>query len=615
MMAANNRILTFLFFVLFIGLVHSRRPLQGIREALAILKKHPPPDYSWWKTASFYQIYPRSFKDSNDDGIGDLRGIIQQLPYLQKLGIRGFWMSPIFKSPMADFGYDISDYYDIQPEYGTLADFDSLVAESKKLGLKVILDFVPNHSSDEHEWFKKSENRDNGFEDFYVWHPGKLNPADPAKPLPPTNWVSLFRGSAWQWSDKRKEFYLHQFSVKQPDLNYRNPKVVEQMKDVMRFWLKRGVDGYRIDAVPTLFEIDKDAEGNYLDEPLSGNTNDPDDPGYTVHVYTQDRNETLDMVYQWRAVLDDFQKVNGGDARIMMTESYSGIDIVMKYYGNSTVPGSHIPFNFRFITNLWKDSSAYDIENTIRYWMSKMPNDGAVANWVMGNHDQHRVASRFGENKIDSMNMILLSLPGISISYNGEEIGMTDVWISYNDTVDPAACNAGPDRYQYTTRDPERTPFQWDTSKDAGFSKANKTWLPVSPVYKEVNVELQQAAKNSHLKVYKRLMDMRTSLTWQKGQLETVVSGDVLVILRELAGFETLVTLVNNGKARRMLDISKMATIPLASVGLYRVVSVNSVHQEGEPVTIKEVVLDPYESVVIGVKSNNFYYEVLNYIN
>uniref|UniRef100_A0A1Q3FPA3 alpha-glucosidase n=2 Tax=Culex tarsalis TaxID=7177 RepID=A0A1Q3FPA3_CULTA len=611
MLSAKSFALVLSVFVICGSLTEARMPL-GIREALLALKRNPPANNDWWKTAIFYQIYPRSFKDSNGDGIGDLRGIIEKLPYLREIGVQGFWMSPIFKSPMADFGYDISDYYDIHPEYGTMADFDALVAEAKQLGLKVILDFVPNHSSDENDWFKKSENREAGFEDFYVWHPGKPNPADPSKPLPPNNWVSFFRGSAWQWSDKRKEFYLHQFSVKQPDLNYRNPRVVDQMKDVMRFWLKRGVDGYRIDAVPTLFEIEPDASGNYLDEPLSGNTNDPDDPGYTIHIYTQDRNETLDMVYQWRAVLDDFQKDNGGDARVMMTESYSRIDIVMKYYGNGTVLGSHIPFNFRFITDLGKDSSAMDFDNTIKYWMSNMPS-GQVANWVMGNHDQHRVASRFGENKIDLLNMILMSMPGVAISYNGEEIGMTDVWISYNDTVDPAACNAGPDKYQYTTRDPERTPFQWDDSKDAGFSTANHTWLPMSPTYREVNVKVQQEVDgNSHLKVYKRLSYLRKNLAWMKGTLKTTVSGDVLVIFRELKGYDSMVTLANNGGSQQTVDISKMGYLPLDKFGVYRAVSVNSIHQEGEPVAVGRIVLDPFESVVISARSNYFYYEVLN---
>uniref|UniRef100_A0A182JYV0 alpha-glucosidase n=1 Tax=Anopheles christyi TaxID=43041 RepID=A0A182JYV0_9DIPT len=341
-------------------------------------------DNGWWKSAIFYQIYPRSFMDSNGDGIGDLRGIMLRLGYLDLNNITGFWLSPIFESPMADFGYDISNYYTIQPEYGTMADFDALVKEANERHMEVILDFVPNHTSDEHEWFKKSEQRIPGFEDFYVWHPGRPHPNDSdAQPLIPCNWVSYFRGSAWQWSEVRKEYYLHQFSVKQPDLNYRNPAVVEAMKDVMRFWLRRGVAGFRIDAVPALFEVASDADGQFPDEPLSGNTDDPDDPGYLVHIYTQDRNETLDMVYQWRSVLDEFQKNYGGRERIIMAETYSPIDIVMKYYGNETVPGAQIPFNFHFITDLNKDSTAQDIKNTIDYWIDHMPTtDTIVPNWV-----------------------------------------------------------------------------------------------------------------------------------------------------------------------------------------------------------------------------------------
>lgn len=219
----------------------------------------------WWQTAAFYQIYPRSFKDSNGDGIGDLNGVTEKLPYLKEIGIDAFWLSPIFCSPMADFGYDISDFFNIQPEYGTMDDFDRLVGEATKLGIKVILDFVPNHSSDENEWFVKSARREPGFEDFYVWHPGRPNPNDPAKPLPPNNWVSVFRFSAWTWHEERKEYYLHQFHHKQPDLNYRNPKVVEMMVSVLRFWLDKGVGGFRVDACPHIFEVKSDKNGKSWD--------------------------------------------------------------------------------------------------------------------------------------------------------------------------------------------------------------------------------------------------------------------------------------------------------------------------------------------------------------
>lgn len=208
----------------------------------------------WWQTSSFYQIYPRSFKDSNGDGIGDLNGITEKLPYLKEIGINATWLSPIFKSPMADFGYDISSFFEIQPEYGTMDDFRALVKRAKELGIKIILDFVPNHSSDENEWFVRSENSDPMYKDFYVWHDGYLDPNNASNRLPPSNWLSSFFYSAWQWSDKRQQFYLHQFHRKQPDLNYRNPLVVEIMNEVLRFWLEQGVDGFRIDAVPTCYD-------------------------------------------------------------------------------------------------------------------------------------------------------------------------------------------------------------------------------------------------------------------------------------------------------------------------------------------------------------------------
>lgn len=336
----------------------------------------------WWQTASFYQIYPRSFKDSNGDGIGDLNGITEKLTYLNEIGVQGFWLSPIFKSPMADFGYDISDFYNIQPEYGTMEDFDRLVARATELNLKVILDFVPNHSSDENEWFIKSAARDPEYEDFYVWHPGRPNPTDPSKPLPPNNWISVFRFSAWTWNEQRKEYYLHQFLFKQPDLNYRNPKVVEKMKSVLKFWLDRGVAGFRIDAVPHLFEVARNENGNFPDEPISGETNDPNDWNYLKHIYTTNQNETLDMVYQWRALLDEYQLNNGGDTKIMMTEAYTSIETTMKYYTNGTVNGSHIPFNFYIITDLSNSSNAYDFKRVTDIWMNNIPK-GYSANWVV----------------------------------------------------------------------------------------------------------------------------------------------------------------------------------------------------------------------------------------
>lgn len=267
----------------------------------------------WWEAGNFYQIYPRSFQDSNGDGVGDLNGITDRLDYLKEIGITATWLSPIFTSPMADFGYDISDYETIQPEYGSLEDFDRLIEKCRRIGVKLILDFVPNHTSDKHDWFIKSAARVAGYEDHYVWHSGKL--LTNGTRIPPSNWVSVFRGSAWEWHTGRQQYYLHQFLKEQPDLNYRSQTVVDAMKDVLRLWLTRGVSGFRIDAVPYLFEIAPDENDEYPEEALSGECDDYNNPCYTIHDYTQNRDETFDMAFQWRAVLDEYKAKYGGETK------------------------------------------------------------------------------------------------------------------------------------------------------------------------------------------------------------------------------------------------------------------------------------------------------------
>lgn len=366
----------------------------------------------WWQHTVFYQIYPRSFKDSNGDGIGDLKGITSKLPYLADTGITATWLSPIFQSPMVDFGYDISDYKQIQPEYGTMQDFEELIDTAYGLGIKVVLDFVPNHSSDQHEWFKKSAAKEPGFEDFYVWQDGVLQ--EDGTRVPPNNWQSVFYGSAWEWHEGRQQFYLHQFTKEQPDLNYRNPKVVQAMDDVILFWLNKGVAGFRIDAVNHLFEDEA-----LKDEPISGKTKDPLSYDYSKHIYTKDLPEVLEMVQHWRRLLDEYSsKHPERPTRIMMTEAYAGLTQLADYYEDSDgVRGSHLPFNFHFITDVKGDADARDFVYNVEKWLIYMPR-GHAANWVMGNHDNPRVASRFGATSVDAMNMLLLTLPGVAVTYN-----------------------------------------------------------------------------------------------------------------------------------------------------------------------------------------------------
>lgn len=262
----------------------------------------------WWEHGHFYQIYPRSFQDSDGDGIGDLKGITKRLEFLKFIGVTGVWLNPIFTSPMADSGYDISNFREIHPEYGSMEDLDNFVKKCKELDVKLILDFVPNHTSDEHEWFIKSSDKNHPefhkYKDYFIWHEGKLS--SNGTRLPPSNWVSVFRGSAWTWVESRSAFYLHQFLAKQPELNFRNQQVVHEMDNIMRFWFNKGIDGFRIDAVAHIFESDVNEFGNYDDEPLSGETDDENDYRYLNHTKTFDLDEIFDLVYHWRQLTDEY---------------------------------------------------------------------------------------------------------------------------------------------------------------------------------------------------------------------------------------------------------------------------------------------------------------------
>lgn len=511
----------------------------------------------WWQHANFYQIYPRSFKDSDGDGVGDLRGVLEKVGYLkQELGLDAIWLSPIFKSPMADFGYDIADFRDIHWEFGTIADLEALAEECKKQDLKLILDFVPNHSSDEHEYFKKSINKDPVYKDFYVWHPGKVL-ANGTR-VPPSNWISVFRGSAWKWNDIRKEYYLHQFVAKQPDLNYRNPALVAEMKDVLKFWLGKGVSGFRVDALPYLYESEI-VNGMYPDEEKSGNTDDPDNPEYLIHTHTQNLDETFDMVYQWRETVEEWKAEHdpNGHDRVLMIEAYTSLANIMRLYGVGNREGAQVPFNFEVLSYTSKTSTAKDFHDNIKRFYDNLP-AGRFANWVLGNHDNKRVASRLGVPRADLYNIALNTLPGIAVAYNGEELAMEDVYIPWKDTVDPAACNSNPRDFLIYSRDPARTPFQWDDSTSAGFSTSTKTWLPVSPYYKKNNYKLQNAAPRSHVKIFKALVRLRKQRTLREGTFEMkLIDENLLVYKRELNDVSTIVVILNFHKNTVEVDLTR----------------------------------------------------------
>ncbi|XP_076249708.1 alpha-glucosidase [Calliopsis andreniformis] len=507
---------------------------------LSVAAGHDQNNDEWWRTMSLYQIYPRSYMDSDGDGVGDIKGIMIKLDHLVESKVDAFWLSPFYPSPMVDFGYDISDFLSIDPVFGSMKDFEDLVSLAHDMDLKVVVDFVPNHSSDQHDWFKLSLLNAEPYKDYYVWRKGRV--LENGTIVPPNNWVSVFGGSAWTWREERQEYYLHQFAPEQPDLNYNNENVVREMQNVMRYWLSKGVDGFRVDAVPHLCE-----DSQFLDEPLSGTTNDPNNYGYTEKTYTKDQPLTYEIVRGWRGVLDEYNT-----SKVMMIEAYTNISMTMKYYE----VGAHFPFNFGIITDLNMNSTAADFKRVIDQWMTNMP-AGCTANWVAGNHDRPRLVTRFGPQRARAVSLLTLLLPGIGVTYNGEEIGMEDTWISWEETVDPQGCNAGVNGFETASRDPCRTPFQWDNSTSAGFSTNPHTWLPVNDNYPIVNLEREEEERDSYYRFYKEIAKMRNSATFEEGILNTKVFNDnVLAFSRESAKAGSAYVLINLGTKEETVDLS-----------------------------------------------------------
>ncbi|KAJ0182097.1 hypothetical protein K1T71_002819 [Dendrolimus kikuchii] len=555
-------------------------------------------ELDWWETTIFYQIYPRSFKDSDGDGIGDLNGITQNLEYLKELGIGATWLSPIFKSPMYDFGYDIADFYAIQDEYGTMEDFENLLAKAKELDIKIVLDFVPNHTSNESMWFEEALKGHEKYYDYFIWEDGIID--DNGNMQPPNNWISVFRKSAWEYREEVGKYYLHQFVIGQPDLNFRNPDVVEEMKNVVRFWLDKGVAGFRVDAIAHLFEVDKmEFGGKFPDEPFTGNLDlGPDDYDYLDHIYTKDRDETFDMVYQWREVFDEYSEKDGL-TRVMMTEAYSSPQLTMRYFGEGDRNGAQMPFNFVLISDVDGSSSAAEIKYALDKFLTFKPVD-KLANWVAGNHDNNRVASRFSKKLVDGINMILLLMPGIAVTYMGEEIGMVDGYVSWEDTVDPSGCNTDdPINYWTASRDPERTPFQWSADKNAGFSTGDKTWLPVADGYETLNVEVQSAVDRSHLNVYKALALLRTDTVFRYGRYVSVAFNNDVFGFKRWNNGEHYIVLVNFREQPYNIDLTYFENV----TGQLEVVvrSIQSPKNNGDLLEASLVELLGGESLVLKV--------------
>jgi alpha-glucosidase len=411
---------------------------------------------AWWQHGVVYQLYPRSFQDSDGTGTGDIRGIISRLDYFVWLGIDAVWIPPIYPSPMTDFGYDVSDYCDVDPRFGTLADMDALITAAHGRGLKVILDYVPNHSSDQHPWFIESRrDRTNPKRDWYLWHDSTANGG------PPNNWLSNFGGPAWTWDEGTRQYYYHSFLPAQPDLNWRNPAVQTAMFDVLRFWLRRGVDGFRVDVMWMLIK----------DDQLRDNLPNPNyRPGASSHdqlipLYTADRPEVQEVVAALRSVLDEEAD------RVLIGELYLPIDRLMAYYGQEG-RGAQLPFNFQLL--LMQGWHAATIADIVTRYEAALPS-GGWPNWVMGNHDRPRIASRVGPAQARVAALLLLTLRGTPTIYMGDELGMVDTAIPKTEVRDPAEQR---EPGKGLGRDPERTPFPWTSGPGAGFT-TGKPWLRI----------------------------------------------------------------------------------------------------------------------------------------
>jgi alpha-glucosidase len=524
-----------------------------------------PPGFVWWKHGVIYQIYPRSFQDSNGDGVGDLLGVISRLDYLAGLGVDAIWLSPIFSSPMADFGYDVSDYVAIDPLFGDLDTFQRLVDEAHGRGLKVILDYIPNHTSDQHVWFQESRrSRNDPRREWYIWRDGAPGGG------PPNNWRSEFGGPAWTWDEAAGQYYYHAFLPSQPDLNWRNSAVVEAMLEVLAFWLDRGVDGFRVDAIHHLIE-----RADLADNPVNPDWREGMAPAeQLVREHTIDQPEVHHAIAAMRALIDGYE----GD-RVLIGEAYLPISRLMAYYG-AALAGFHLPFNFHLMTTPWTPAA---IAGLISTYEASLPT-GGWPNWVLSNHDRSRLATRLGRDQARVAAMLLLTLRGTPTLYQGDELGMTDVPIPPDRVLDPWELNVPG---LGLGRDPVRTPMLWSGAANAGFGSA-EPWLPLSPDWPEINVARQVEAPGSILRLYHALLDLRRrEPALVAGDYAPRAATDALLAYERRTDADRLLVVLDLGGLGGEMDVAVGTVLLSTHTG-----------RQGEPVTGR-VRLSAHEGVVI----------------
>jgi len=538
---------------------------SAVAQSPAVQPSHQPhattsttEERDWWKNAVIYQIYPRSFQDSNGDGIGDLNGITSRLDYLQALGIDGIWLTPCYPSPQVDFGYDISDYKNIDPQYGTLADFDRLVAEAAKRHIRIIMDMVMNHSSDQHAWFLQSRSaKNNAYRDWYVWRDAKGYDAA-GKPIPPNNWQSMFGHSAWEWDEGTKQFYYHRFYIQQPDVNWDNPKIHEAFKDVLAFWLQRGVAGFRYDAITALYEDSSMADESMVKDkdgkPVINAYGDPQ----LDYSLTDDQPGVHPVMQEIRAFNDKLSTPTFPGTRLMIGETYvPNVERLKLMYGTREKPEFHLPMDTQigFINKLDVARFRAKIDD------AETKLDGNTPLLVFDNHDNPRLDQRYGDGVHDTaiqrvISTLLFATRGAALFYYGDEIGMkTTPPTRKEDVKDPIGITGWP---REKGRDGERTPMQWDASALGGFTTA-QPWLPVPPSVVTINVKTEQANPNSLLAWYRSLIYLKKhNLAFSKGE-NTMLDTDntkVLSWIRKAPGAPAVVVATNFTAEKQTVDLS-----------------------------------------------------------
>jgi glycosidase len=494
--------------------------------------------HPWWQTAVIYQIYPRSFADANGDGIGDLQGIIDRIDYLSDtLGVDAVWLSPFYPSPMKDFGYDVSDFCDVDPMFGTLDDFDRLLAAVHERGMRLIIDLVPNHTSNEHPWFFESRSSTQNLKrDWYVWRDAKPDGS------PPNNWLAVFGGKAWAWDENTRQYYLHSFLTSQPDLNWRNPQVQEAMFDVARFWLDRGVDGFRLDVAHFIMK-DPEMRDNPPAPSVDGSFKSLGAYDSQLHPYDKGHRDVHRVFRDLRNVLDSYDdgRFAVGEIHIFDFEEWAS------YYGQN-LDELHMPFNFSLVWAPWDAGRFRELVDAV----DAVVPDGGWPNYVLGNHDERRLVGRFGGPQARVAAMLLLTLKGTPTLYYGDELGLTNVEIPREQQQDPWALQEP----AVESRDGCRTPMPWDAGATAGFSPdgSAEPWLPIPEEHRDLSVQQQVTEPRSMLNLYRELLRLRRRVpALVLGDYRSLRTADEIFAYERVLDDEHLLVALNFSEEERVV--------------------------------------------------------------